>query len=84
MCVCPSHPTGLTHTPRSEKAEVTFNPNDVESYLPYTKALNDILAKYDEETQKDLMMYEDCGGRFFYLTFRLPFRKAMELFTAAL
>lgn len=57
-------PAGLSHTPRSDKAEVTFNPNDVESYLPYTKALMDILAKYDEETQNDLMMFEDCGGRF--------------------
>uniref|UniRef100_A0A3Q4ATN0 Sodium/potassium-transporting ATPase subunit beta n=1 Tax=Mola mola TaxID=94237 RepID=A0A3Q4ATN0_MOLML len=55
-------PPGLSHTPRSDKAEVTFNPNDVESYLPYTKALMDILAKYDEETQNDLMMFEDCGG----------------------
>ncbi|KAM8872861.1 sodium/potassium-transporting ATPase subunit beta-1b [Synchiropus picturatus] len=54
-------PPGLSHTPRSDKAEVSFNLNEIETYLPYTKALKDILAKYDEEIQTDLMKYEDCG-----------------------
>lgn len=43
---------------------MTFNLNDVETYLPYTKALKDFLAKYDDENQKDQMKFEDCGGRF--------------------
>ncbi|XP_070786668.1 sodium/potassium-transporting ATPase subunit beta-1b [Enoplosus armatus] len=54
-------PPGLTHTPRSDKSEVAFNLNDVETYLPYTKALKDFLAKYDEENQRDQMKFEDCG-----------------------
>ncbi|KAM4601792.1 sodium/potassium-transporting ATPase subunit beta-233-like [Polymixia lowei] len=54
-------PPGLSHTPRSDKAEVSFNLNDVETYLPYTKALREFLAKYDDELQKDQMKYEDCG-----------------------
>ncbi|XP_018559984.1 sodium/potassium-transporting ATPase subunit beta-1b [Lates calcarifer] len=54
-------PPGLTHTPRSDKAEVAFNLNDVETYLPYTKALRDFLAKYDDENQRDQMKFEDCG-----------------------
>ena len=58
-------PAGLTHTPRSEKAEVAFSLNDVETYLPYTKALKEFLAKYDEEYQRDQMKFEDCGGRFY-------------------
>lgn len=55
---------GLTHTPRSDKSEVTFSVNDVETYLPYAKALRDFLAKYDEDQQKDQMKFEDCGGSF--------------------
>ncbi|XP_026219369.1 sodium/potassium-transporting ATPase subunit beta-1b isoform X2 [Anabas testudineus] len=54
-------PPGLTHTPRSDKSEVTFSVNDVETYLPYAKALRDFLAKYDEDQQKDQMKFEDCG-----------------------
>lgn len=53
---------GLSHTPRSDKAEVSFNLNDMETYLPYTKALREFLAKYDENGQKDMMKFEDCGG----------------------
>lgn len=55
---------GLTHTPKLEKGEVSFNLNDIETFLPYTKALKDFLAKYDDETQRDQMKYEDCGGMF--------------------
>lgn len=55
---------GLTHTPRSDKSEVTFNPKDPETYLPYTKALKDFLAKYNDNLQKESMYFEDCGGRF--------------------
>ncbi|XP_028994953.1 sodium/potassium-transporting ATPase subunit beta-1b isoform X2 [Betta splendens] len=54
-------PPGLSHTPKSEKAEVTFNLNDVETYLPYAKAMRDFLSNYDEDKQKDQMKYEDCG-----------------------
>lgn len=54
---------GLTHTPRSEKSEVTFNPKDFETYLPYTRAMKEFLDKYDEEHQADQSMFEDCGGR---------------------
>ncbi|KAK5875340.1 hypothetical protein CesoFtcFv8_027825 [Champsocephalus esox] len=54
-------PPGLSHTPRSDKAEVAFNMNDLESYLPYTKALKDFMTKYDEQWQTDKMKFEDCG-----------------------
>ncbi|KAJ0009414.1 hypothetical protein NQD34_001116 [Periophthalmus magnuspinnatus] len=54
-------PPGLTHTPRSDKAELSFNLNDVESYLSYTKSLRDFLAKYDDEKQADPTKFEDCG-----------------------
>ncbi|XP_041834506.1 sodium/potassium-transporting ATPase subunit beta-1b [Melanotaenia boesemani] len=54
-------PPGLSHTPRSDKAEVGFSLNDVETYLPYTKALKEFLAKYDDDKQRDQMKFEDCG-----------------------
>ncbi|XP_054650715.1 sodium/potassium-transporting ATPase subunit beta-1b [Dunckerocampus dactyliophorus] len=54
-------PPGLSHTPRSDKAEVSFNPKDVETYLSYTKALKDFLVKYDDDKQDDQMKFEDCG-----------------------
>jgi len=54
-------PPGLSHTPRSDKSEVSFNPSDVETFLPYTKALNEFLEKYNEVAQVDQMQFEDCG-----------------------
>ncbi|KAG7502651.1 sodium/potassium-transporting ATPase subunit beta-233-like [Solea senegalensis] len=54
-------PPGLSHTPRSEKSEMAFDPRDPETYLPYTKALKNFMSKYDEEGQKDQMKFEDCG-----------------------
>jgi len=57
-------PAGLSHTPRALKSEVFYNRNDPETYLPYTKALRNILAKYNDEMQRDQMKFEDCGGRF--------------------
>ncbi|KAF7207058.1 sodium/potassium-transporting ATPase subunit beta-233 [Nothobranchius furzeri] len=54
-------PPGLSHTPRTEKAEVSFRSKDFETYLPYTKALKEFLSQYDEEKQRDQMKFEDCG-----------------------
>uniref|UniRef100_A0A1A8KMU2 Sodium/potassium-transporting ATPase subunit beta n=1 Tax=Nothobranchius kuhntae TaxID=321403 RepID=A0A1A8KMU2_NOTKU len=54
-------PPGLSHTPRTEKAEVSFKSKDFETYLPYTKALKEFLSQYDEEKQRDQMKFEDCG-----------------------
>ncbi|XP_056287577.1 sodium/potassium-transporting ATPase subunit beta-233-like isoform X2 [Pseudoliparis swirei] len=54
-------PPGLSHTPRALKSEVFYNRNDPETYLPYTKALRNILAKYNDEMQRDQMKFEDCG-----------------------
>ncbi|TWW64261.1 sodium/potassium-transporting ATPase subunit beta-1b [Takifugu flavidus] len=54
-------PPGLSHTPKSDKAEMSYNPDELETYLPYTKALREFLTKYDEEAQMDPMKFEDCG-----------------------
>ncbi|XP_076159679.1 sodium/potassium-transporting ATPase subunit beta-1b [Alosa pseudoharengus] len=54
-------PPGLTHSPRSEKSELAFNLNDVETYLKYAKSMRDFLEPYSDEKQKDPLKYEDCG-----------------------
>lgn len=56
-------PAGLTHTPLLEKGEVSFHPKELESYLPYTKAMREFMSKYDEEKQKDNMKFDDCGSK---------------------
>uniref|UniRef100_A0A1A8RFP6 Sodium/potassium-transporting ATPase subunit beta n=1 Tax=Nothobranchius rachovii TaxID=451742 RepID=A0A1A8RFP6_9TELE len=54
-------PPGLSHTPRTEKAEVSFTSKEFKTYLPYTEALKEFLSQYDEEKQRDQMKFEDCG-----------------------
>ncbi|XP_017281860.1 sodium/potassium-transporting ATPase subunit beta-1b [Kryptolebias marmoratus] len=54
-------PPGLTHAPVLDKGEVTFHPNELESYLPFTKAMREFMSKYDDDNQKDSMKFEDCG-----------------------
>lgn len=63
--MCCVVPAGLTHTPRSDKSELYFSLTDIETYLPYTRALRDFLANYDDDKQRDQMKFEDCGGGFY-------------------
>ncbi|KAG7257997.1 hypothetical protein CRUP_004665, partial [Coryphaenoides rupestris] len=51
----------LSHTPRSEKTELYFSPKDSDTYRHYTRDLRELMAKYDEENQRDQMLFEDCG-----------------------
>lgn len=64
ICSC----TGLSHTPRSDKSELSFNPYELETYLPHTKALREFLSKYEDDAQTDPLKFENCGGRFFHFT----------------
>lgn len=63
--------TGLSHFPRSDKAELIFSLDDVETYLKYTKVMKDFLAPYDIEKQRDQMKFEDCGGIRLHIFLRL-------------
>lgn len=54
-------PPGLSHTPRSEKAEISFTASDDETYRLFTKAMRDLLEPYSEEKQTDDTQFEDCG-----------------------
>ncbi|KAI4892012.1 hypothetical protein NFI96_034217 [Prochilodus magdalenae] len=54
-------PPGLSHTPRSEKAEISFTINDGDTYGHYIKTMKELLEPYGEDKQSDDMKYEDCG-----------------------
>nr|AHI42557.1 ATPase NA+/K+ transporting beta 1a polypeptide [Campylomormyrus compressirostris] len=52
-------PPGLTHTPHSDKSELSFKMSDLTTYVKYTKALTDFLKKYEDGVQES--RFEDCG-----------------------
>ncbi|XP_056593563.1 sodium/potassium-transporting ATPase subunit beta-1b [Triplophysa dalaica] len=56
-------PPGLSHQPRSEKSEMMFYPDRIETYLEYTKSIREFLSQYDAEKQDDGMQFEDCGDQ---------------------
>ncbi|XP_047443331.1 sodium/potassium-transporting ATPase subunit beta-1a [Mugil cephalus] len=53
-------PPGLSHTPRSEKSEISFKMSDSASYEKYTESMKKFLAKYDIGNQTG-DTFEDCG-----------------------
>lgn len=54
-------PPGLSHTPRSEKSEISFSMSDNGTYKSYIAHMDKLLELYDEGRQADSMKYEDCG-----------------------
>lgn len=64
---------GLSHTPRSEKTEISFSMGDPSSYEVYVESINKFLKLYEDDIQTDLMKYEDCGGKFFFVFVLLPY-----------
>lgn len=54
--------TGLSHSPRPEKAELSFSMADENSYSAYVKNIEDLLSGYNDEKQTDDTKFEDCGG----------------------
>lgn len=57
---------GLSHFPRSDKAEISFNMSDNKTYDTYITSMADFLVPYNETTQIDQMKYESCGGKYEY------------------
>ncbi|KAM8745170.1 sodium/potassium-transporting ATPase subunit beta-1a [Acanthopagrus schlegelii] len=54
-------PPGLSHTPRSEKSEISYIKSDEKSYEKYVASMRQFLDLYNETIQADEMKYEDCG-----------------------
>ncbi|XP_037554219.1 sodium/potassium-transporting ATPase subunit beta-1a [Nematolebias whitei] len=54
-------PPGLSHTPLSEKSEISFKVNDAASYMKYIEKMNELLNKYNDTRQTTDLKFEDCG-----------------------
>ncbi|KAI5628283.1 ATPase Na+/K+ transporting subunit beta 1a [Silurus asotus] len=54
-------PPGLSHTPRSEKSEISYSLQEEDSYRLYVKSMKELLEPYLDEKQADDMKFEDCG-----------------------
>ncbi|XP_024121018.1 sodium/potassium-transporting ATPase subunit beta-1b [Oryzias melastigma] len=54
-------PPGLSHTPKVDKAEVSYSINSYETYMPFTKALREFVSQYDDANQGDQSKFDDCG-----------------------
>ncbi|KAG7326410.1 hypothetical protein KOW79_009811 [Hemibagrus wyckioides] len=54
-------PPGLSHTPRSDKAEISYSMQDEDTYRLYVKAMKELLEPYIDDRQLDDSKYEDCG-----------------------
>ncbi|XP_049443719.1 sodium/potassium-transporting ATPase subunit beta-1a [Epinephelus fuscoguttatus] len=54
-------PPGLSHTPRSEKSEISFTLTSPKSYKKYIDALDDFLGNYNDTLQESEQKFEDCG-----------------------
>ncbi|XP_060755447.1 sodium/potassium-transporting ATPase subunit beta-1b [Neoarius graeffei] len=54
---------GLTHAPRSDKGDVIFAVNDVNTYLKYINSIKNFLEAYNDEIQRDQHKFEDCGDQ---------------------
>ncbi|XP_034439469.1 sodium/potassium-transporting ATPase subunit beta-1a [Hippoglossus hippoglossus] len=54
-------PPGLSHTPRSEKFEISFKMSDETTYHKYTNSVDTFLQQYNEKNQTNQTIFEDCG-----------------------
>ncbi|XP_008291544.1 sodium/potassium-transporting ATPase subunit beta-1a [Stegastes partitus] len=54
-------PPGLSHTPRSDKSEISFSKSDPSTYSKYVKSIDALLEAYKEIRQADQLKFEDCG-----------------------
>ncbi len=63
--------TGLSHSPRPDKAEFVFSIKDNKTYSAYLDHIKDFLKAYDKENQNDDSKFEDCGGTSSKIVFKL-------------
>ncbi|XP_022623668.1 sodium/potassium-transporting ATPase subunit beta-1 [Seriola dumerili] len=54
-------PPGLSHTPRSEKSEISYKRSDENSFKKYIDSMDKFLQQYDDGGQTEQMKFEDCG-----------------------
>uniref|UniRef100_A0A1A8RBQ9 Sodium/potassium-transporting ATPase subunit beta n=1 Tax=Nothobranchius rachovii TaxID=451742 RepID=A0A1A8RBQ9_9TELE len=54
-------PPGLSHTPRSDKSEISFSKSDSRTYQKYVDSMHSLLQKYNDTLQTEELKFEDCG-----------------------
>jgi len=54
-------PPGLSHTPRSEKSEISFRKSDPETFKKYVESMRNFLNFYNDDLQAETQKFEDCG-----------------------
>uniref|UniRef100_A0A1A7WDP7 Sodium/potassium-transporting ATPase subunit beta n=1 Tax=Iconisemion striatum TaxID=60296 RepID=A0A1A7WDP7_9TELE len=54
-------PPGLSHTPRSDKSEISFTKSKPTTYQKYVDSMHSLLQKYNDSLQTDELKFEDCG-----------------------
>nr|AFP89958.1 Na+/K+ transporting ATPase beta 1a polypeptide [Cyprinus carpio 'jian'] len=54
-------PPGLSHSPRPDKAEISFSMSDNTTYSAYVDHMKAFLKAYDKQRQSDETKFEDCG-----------------------
>lgn len=52
-------PPGLSHSPRPDKAELSFT-SEASSYTAYVNQIEEFLSAYNEDNQKDDSRFENC------------------------
>ncbi|MGH0155652.1 UNVERIFIED_CONTAM: hypothetical protein FKN15_029295 [Acipenser sinensis] len=53
-------PPGLSHTPKTLKTEIEFTQDDPKTYEEYVNAMDKFLLKYNQDNQKDSLLFDDC------------------------
>ncbi|TRY89303.1 hypothetical protein DNTS_003472 [Danionella cerebrum] len=56
-------PPGLSHSPQSEKTEISFTIGDASTYDQYVRHINQLLSAYEKELQANNSQFEDCGDQ---------------------
>ncbi|KAL0191086.1 hypothetical protein M9458_013784, partial [Cirrhinus mrigala] len=51
----------LSHSPRPDKAEISYSISDPSSYKAYVDHMSAFLTAYDDGKQEDESKFENCG-----------------------
>ncbi|XP_016398733.1 sodium/potassium-transporting ATPase subunit beta-233-like [Sinocyclocheilus rhinocerous] len=56
-------PPGLSHSPRPDKAEISYSISDNTTYSAYVEHMKEFLKAYEKDSQGDESKFENCGDK---------------------
>lgn len=62
---------GLSHSPRPDKAEISYSIGDNSTYKAYVDHMDRFLEAYNDGKQNDESKFENCGGTSSKIIFKL-------------